>query len=123
MKRYQDGCGLPDESLAVEQTISFEAAIQPSRECQQNSMIQTINDVMPSRAMPHAHQSHRNDISHIRSGIAILEPFVFQRGENEAIVNVIAEPERQTHVPAIPKIADVARKEGTIEIFRRVNAE
>ena len=86
-------------------------------------MIKTINDVMPSRAMPKSHQCHRDDISHIRGGVAILEPFIFQRGEDEAVVNVIAEPERQTHMPAIPKIADVARKEWTVEIFRGVNAE
>ena len=73
--------------------------------------------------MPQPHQPHREDISHIRSGIAILEPFIFQRGEDEAVVNVIAEPERQAHVPAIPEVADVARKKWTVEILRCVNAE
>ena len=123
MEGNQNGRGLPNESFAVEQSVSFEAAIQPGSQRQQNAMIKTINDVMPGRTMPKSHQCHRDDISHIRSSVAILEPFIFQRGEDEAVVNVIAEPERQTHVPAVPKVADVARKKRTVEIFRRMNTE
>ena len=93
MEGNQNGRGLPNESLAIKQTISFEAAIQPGCERQQNAMIKTIHNVMPGRAVPQSHQSHRDDISYIRSGVAILEPFIFQRGEDEAVVDVIAEPE------------------------------
>src|SRR5271157_2291813 len=108
MEGYQDGRGLPNESLAIEQLISFEAAIQPGCQGQQNAMVKTINNVVPGCAMPQSHQCHRDDISHVRRSITILEPFILQCGEDKAIVNVIAEPERQTHVPAIPEIADVS---------------
>jgi hypothetical protein len=86
-------------------------------------MIETVNNVMPCRTMPQAHQAHRDDIADIRGSVTILEPFIFQRCEDEAIVNVITELERQAHMPAIPKVADVARKERAIEVFGRVYAE
>ena len=94
MKRDENGRRLPAKAFVVEKAVSFVAAIQPIFEREQNTVLKTVNDVVQRCAVPHAHQSHRDDVSEIRCGVAILEPFSAERRENKAIVNMIAEPKR-----------------------------
>ena len=123
MEGDQDRKSTPEITAVIEQTVAFVFFIEPGGDDQQEGVIETVDNVMPVCAVPETHQPHVEDVADVRSGLAALEPFPFVGGEDEAVINMIAEPERQAHVPAIPKIADVAGEERQVEIFRGANAK
>ena len=53
----------------------------------------------------------------------VREPFATRGGKQKTHVNMIAKPERESDVPAIPKVADVASNKRMIKVLRRVDAK
>src|ERR671930_29380 len=89
----------------------------------QTGVVQAVQQVVRLGAVPQTHQPECQEVAEVRAQIAALEPAALGGREHEPGVDVIAKPEGQAHVPAIPEVPNVARQKRPIEVLRAVDAE
>src|SRR5262245_51450830 len=122
VKRHEDARRLPERPVAPE-TAHFVPAGEHVVPDEQRSVVQPIGHVVPGRAVPHPHEAHGQEEPEIRRRVNVGEPTSLRGSEDEARVDVIAEPKGERHVPAVPEVADVAREKRSIEVLWSVDAE
>lgn len=86
-------------------------------------MVCPVDEILRGGTMPEPHQAEHDEKAEVRGGVFSLEPFALGRRNHEPHIDVIAEPGREAHVPAIPEIPNVLGEKGAIEILGAVDAE
>ena len=79
-------------------------------------MKEPIGDVVPGHTMPKSHNQHIYNIGHTWGYIAILKDLLSGQHHDHSHKDKVTEPERQTHVPAIPKLFKSLDKKGLLKL-------
>lgn len=85
-------------------------------------MVETIYDIEPFKPMPNPHNSEVYEEPEIGNVQRFLHHLVLSHIEDDAHINTVTEPERQTHMPTVPEIFDVLRFEWLVEVHWCLNA-
>ena len=120
--RDQDRPETPCGTCTPPPTLFVPAYKQVMR-CHQRGVVTSIDELMRCGPVPEAHQTEGEKKANIGSELIVLEPLAFHRGEEKPHVDVVAKPERESDVPAIPKVTDIVRQERAIEIFWGANSK
>lgn len=59
--------------------------------------------------MPDTHDQEQGEVTNIGSYDSALEGLLFDQGEHQTHIDIVAEPEGQGHVPTIPELFDIPR--------------
>src|SRR6185437_2168717 len=88
------------------------------------ALVEAIDEVMPVEAVPAAHEEERHDQGGVVRRIAVAaEPLPAGRQEEETHVDVVAQPEGERHVPAVPHLPKVPAEEWFVEVLRHGDTE
>ena len=90
---------------------------------QQHAVVDAVDDVVPLAAVPDAHQGHVHQQRDVRGPHLVLEHLAAHESHQQAGVDVVAQPEGQCDVPAVPEIFDRLRQERQPEVLRGPDAE